>query len=59
MIQLHADALDHYRRAPDAASALADAAPADASAGLDATQLAAWTAVASVLLNMDEVLTKP
>jgi len=43
------DALDHYRQQPDAASKLSGTSGADE---------AAWTIVASTLLNLDEVVSK-
>ncbi len=47
----------HYQADPSAARKLAGA-PTDLSHGLDVADLAAWTVVANVLLNLDGVLTK-
>ena len=48
----------HYREDAKAAHALATEPLGKAPAGLDETELAAWTVVANVLLNLDGVLTK-
>ena len=49
--------LEHYRKNPAQAAKLivVGASPA---AKLDAPQLAAWTVVASTILNLDETITK-
>ena len=52
-----AEQLEHFRREPAAAAALsrsASSAPLD----LDPVELAAWTSVGNVLLNLDETITK-
>jgi hypothetical protein len=57
LVALYSENLDQYRRDPAAAAAmtaLGSAAPADA----DKAELAAWTVVANVLLNLDETVTK-
>ena len=46
--------LARFRKAPDAARQLAG----DVPTGMDPAELAAWTVVANVLLNLDAVLTK-
>ena len=51
LVKLHAEELEHYR--DDAAGAKKLAGSAE-----DAAELAAWTVVANVLLNLDGVLTK-
>ena len=58
LIEAYQAELAHYRADPDAAAKLiaAGAAPPDAS--LDPAELAAWTMVANVILNLDEVVTK-
>ncbi|HET6327426.1 MAG TPA: PSD1 and planctomycete cytochrome C domain-containing protein [Planctomycetaceae bacterium] len=48
----------HYQADLPAARALAVGAEGTLPAGLDAADLAAWTVVANVLLNLDGVLTK-
>jgi hypothetical protein len=51
---LYADELARYRGDPEAARKLIGIATAD----MDPVELAAWTVVANVLLNLDGVLTK-
>jgi hypothetical protein len=54
---LYAESLVKYQK--DAAAALAMAKNGgDVPKGADAAELAAWTVVANVLLNMDETITK-
>ncbi len=48
----------HYREDAQAAHALATEPLGKVPPGLDETELAAWTVVANVLLNLDGVLTK-
>lgn len=52
------DYLHHYEQDPDAALALVKTGQSKPSDDLDVTQLAALTAVANVLLNLDETVTK-
>jgi hypothetical protein len=47
-----------YRADPDAASKLLAAGESPRNAKLDAAELAALTGIASVILNLDEVVTK-
>jgi hypothetical protein len=47
-----------YRAEPDAATELLSAGEAARDERLDAAELAAYTAVASVILNLDEAVTK-
>ena len=49
---------DHYRKDAAAATALATEPLGPLPPGMDASELAAWSVVANVLLNMDGVLTK-
>jgi hypothetical protein len=62
LVALHAENLAQYRRDPAAAAAMAAVGPgasADAtSRNTDKAELAAWTVVANVLLNLDETVTK-
>jgi mono/diheme cytochrome c family protein len=65
LAKYHAQQLDEFRAAPDDAVALlkssAPGAPGQAApvaAGADAPELAAWTAVARVLLNLDEFINR-
>jgi hypothetical protein len=47
-----------YRKDPSAADKLLDVGSYEPSASLDKSELAAWTTVASMLLNLDETVTK-
>ena len=47
-----------YRRDRDAASKLLHVGESDVDNKVDAGELAAWTTVASVILNLDETITK-
>ena len=58
LVELYAENLERYRRDPAAAEAMAKAGPAATADGLDKAELAAWTVVANVLLNLDETVTK-
>jgi len=49
--------LDYYKKHPDQASTLI-ATGASKHADVSATELAAWTVVASTILNLDETITK-
>ena len=49
---------NRYRQDPDAARALATEPLGPLPPGLESAEMAAWTAVANVLLNLDGVLTK-
>jgi hypothetical protein len=52
------EALATYRRNPAAAAQLLDIGESPADSKLPATELAAWTLVASQVMNLDEALTK-
>ena len=54
---LHAQ-LDEYRRQPETARLLIGFGELVSDADLDPVELAAWTTIASMLLNLDEALTK-
>ena len=56
--QLHAEELSHFENKADDAKALATSELGDAPADSDLPDLAAWTAVTNVLLNLDAVLSK-
>jgi hypothetical protein len=51
--------LEQYRADPAAAEALLKTGQAPVPAGLDSAELAAWTHVARVLLNLHETITRP
>ncbi len=50
--------LDNYRRDPKGAAALISVGKAPRAMDLDPAELAAWTALANVLMNLDESVTK-
>jgi mono/diheme cytochrome c family protein len=56
--QLYRGELDHYRTRPDDAKALATEPLGPLPEGMAADELAAWTTIANVLLNLDGVLTR-
>jgi hypothetical protein len=58
LVELFSSERAHYRKEADAAKALATEPLGPLPAGMAADELAAWTVVANVLLNMDAVLTK-
>jgi hypothetical protein len=58
LVSLYSAELDRYRKDRDAAVALATQPIGPLSAGMEPDDLAAWTAVANVLLNLDSVLTR-
>jgi len=57
LLALQRRAMERYRGAPEKARSLVSASGLMAPEG-DATELASWTVVANVLLNLDEVLMK-
>ena len=58
LVKLHAEALAAFREAPEQALKLATDPLGPLPPGAEAAGLAAWTAVANVLLNLDESLMK-
>jgi mono/diheme cytochrome c family protein len=58
IVALYETEREHYRRDPQAALALATEPLGPLPDGMDAGDLAAWTVVANVVLNMDGVLTR-
>jgi hypothetical protein len=58
LVELFATEREHYRKDSKAAKALATDPLGPLPEGMEAEELAAWTVVANVLLNMDAVLTK-
>jgi hypothetical protein len=58
LVALYESELEHYRKSPDAAVQLATDPLGPLPAGYEASELAAWTVVANVILNLDGVLTK-
>ena len=49
---------DHYARNPRAAAELISVGDSTADPAIDPIELAAWTATASVLINLDEFVTR-
>jgi hypothetical protein len=58
LLKLHADALAKYRKDAKSAAELATSGLPPPPKEVDVAELAAWTVVANVLLNLDETLTK-
>ena len=58
LLALHDEALACFQQAPDKATAMATNPIGAAPPGTDLPELAAWTTVANVLLNLDETLMK-
>jgi len=59
LVDFYQAARADYENHPEAAQALASPAAGSAPQVEDAAELAAWTAVGNVLLNLDEMLMKP
>jgi hypothetical protein len=58
MRQLLDDAMKHFQQQPDLASKLLQVGTAPVDDTTDAIETAAWTVVASTILNLDETITK-
>src|SRR5262249_60228884 len=58
LLKLYAESLEKSRQDPKAAAALASSGLPAPPKQLNAAELAAWTVVANVLLNLDETITK-
>ncbi len=58
LLALYRERLEAYRKDPAAARLMAAGGLSAPPAGTDAAELAAWTVVANVLLNLDETITK-
>jgi hypothetical protein len=56
LTQLHAESLATYQKDDDAATKMATDPLGPVEAGADVVELAAWTAVANVVMNLDEFL---
>jgi hypothetical protein len=59
LIQLYDDSLKQFQENPSAARKLLTAGASPCDPALNESELAAWTAVASMILNMDETITRP
>ncbi|MDH3719761.1 MAG: DUF1553 domain-containing protein, partial [Planctomycetota bacterium] len=58
LVRLYQRELEHYRSHRKAARQMAEKHLGPASGGVDLAELAAWTVVANVLLNLDEILVR-
>jgi hypothetical protein len=58
LVALYQQQLDHFRKDGVAAETLAATGSSDAVPSSNTAELAAWTVVANVLLNLDETLTR-
>jgi mono/diheme cytochrome c family protein len=58
LLELFRRQFDHFRADPKAAEALIKVGDSPRPAGIDPSELAAWTAIGNVLLNLDETITK-
>jgi hypothetical protein len=58
LVALYETEFARYRSDSQAAKALSGESPGANHAGTSAAEVAAWTTVANVLLNLDAVLTK-
>ena len=56
--RIYQEALNEYRRDKSAALELVKVGQSGYDRGLDVQELAAWTSVASTILNLDETITK-
>jgi hypothetical protein len=57
--QLFEDAFQEYRETPELAARMATDPLGPAPDGYDLAELAAWTVVGNVLMNLDEFLARP
>jgi hypothetical protein len=58
LLELYRDSLEKYKKDPTAAKAMATSSLPEPPKTMDIAELAAWTLVANVLLNLDETVTK-
>jgi hypothetical protein len=58
LVKLYETELTNYRADPKAAEKMAASELGQPPEGMDVSELAAWTVVANVLLNLDEMITK-
>jgi len=58
LVELHAEALAHYTTHETAAQEMATVPLGEPPSGMEITELATWTVLANVVLNLDEVLMK-
>ena len=58
LLALYRQQRTNFQAHPEQAAALVAAGPDELLANMDAQELAAWTVVAGVLLNLDATITK-
>lgn len=58
LLGLYQEAIDRFRRDRSAAEELVAVGDAPRDPGIDVTELAGWTTIASVVLNLDETISK-
>jgi hypothetical protein len=58
LLELYRENLEKYKKDSAAAKAMAKSGLPEPPRGIDTAELAAWTVVANVLLNLDETVTK-
>ncbi|HEX3151086.1 MAG TPA: DUF1553 domain-containing protein [Gemmataceae bacterium] len=58
LLPFHLDCVQRYRDDPESAKKLLDVVDPKNQSALDIAERAAWTAVASLILNLDETITK-
>jgi DNA-binding ferritin-like protein len=56
--QLLEEAMEHFQQQPDMASRLLQVGTAPVDDAADAIETAAWSVVATTILNLDETITK-
>ncbi|HVR35077.1 MAG TPA: DUF1553 domain-containing protein, partial [Methylomirabilota bacterium] len=59
LVELHRQGMEHYAGRAEDAARMAPSELEELPEGMEAGELAAWTVVANVLLNLDELITKP
>ena len=57
-MRIHAEALAHFKADPESAKKLLAVGESPCDPALNEIELAAWTTVASTILNLDETITK-
>jgi Protein of unknown function (DUF1553)/Protein of unknown function (DUF1549)/Planctomycete cytochrome C len=58
LLNVYRDNLEKYKKEPAAAKAMAKGGAKDLPKDADPAELAAWTVIANILLNLDEAITK-
>jgi hypothetical protein len=56
--RIYCEQLEHFKNDPEAAKKLINVGESALPKNLDASELAAWTAIGNILLNLDETITK-